>query len=212
MTRIKAHNPAKQVTGGDSSRSLPAGGGGVATNVPLYLYRASETTTETQHEMTLDKPAEKFCEMNGFVSATVNYTVRPWLKFGTTVIDFSQTSRFSSAAAFCDHQGTGLADSGNNYITNHKLGFTYANRHSYDVTSSTTLQLKMRLTKRSDNFWEVWQESLFLSDSIAPRRMDAKYQIDTAGLGDLTGIGVACYDFTGSTLIGSSYGLSVESM
>ena len=28
MTRIKAHNPAKQVTGGDSSRSLPAGGGG----------------------------------------------------------------------------------------------------------------------------------------------------------------------------------------
>ena len=211
MTRIKAHNPAKQVTGGDSSRSLPAGGG-VATNVPLYLYRASETTTETRHEMILAKPAEKFCEMNGFVSATVNYTVRPWLKFGTTVINFSEVSRFLYAAAFCDHQGTGLADSGNNYIISHKLGFTYANRPSYDVTSNTTLQLKMRLTKRSNNYWEVWQEACFGSDGNAPRRFDAKYQISTAGLGDLTGIGVACYDFTGSTLIGSSYGLSVESM
>ena len=211
MTRIKAHNPAKQVTGGDSSRSLPAGGG-VATNVPLYLYRASVATTETQHEMTLDKPAEKFCEMNGFVLATVNYTVRPWLKFGTTVIDFSQISRFLYAIAFCDHQGTGLADSGNNYITNHKLGFTYANMRSYDVTANTTLQLKMRLTKRSANYWEVWQEALFASDGTAPRRMDAKYQVNTAGLGDLTGVGVACFDFTGATLIGSSYGLSVESM
>ena len=212
MTRIKAHNPAKQVTGGDSSRSLPAGGGGGATNVPLYLYRASETTTETQHEMTLDKPAEKFCEMNGFVLATVNYTVRPWLKFGTTVIDFSQISRFLYAIAFCDHQGTGLSDANDDYISYHKLGFTYAGRRSYDVTANTTLQLKMRLTKRSNNYWEVWQEALFASDGTAPRRMDAKYQIDTAGLGDLTGIGVACYDFTGSTLIGSSYGLSVESM
>ena len=211
MTRIKAHNPAKQVTGGDSSRSLPAGGG-VATNVPLYLYRASEATTETRHEMILAKPAEKFCEMNGFVLATVNYTVRPWLRFGTSVIDFSQLSRFSSALAFCDHQGTGPSDAGDSYVFNHKLGFTYANRHSYDVTASTTLQLKMRITKRSDNFWEVWQESLFLSDSVAPRRFDGKYQIQTAGLGDLTGVGVACYDFTGSALVGSSYGLSVESM
>ena len=212
MTRIKAHNPAKQVTGGDSSRSLPAGGGGVATNVPLYLYRASEATTETQHEMTLDKPAEKFCEMNGFVSATVNYTVRPWLKFGTTVINFSDKSRFSNAFAMCDHQGTGLSDANDDYISYHKLGFTYAGRRSYDVTANTTLQLRMRITKRSSNFWEVWQEAFFGSDGNASRRWDSKYQISTAGLGDLTGIGVACYDFTGATLIGSSYGLSVESM
>ena len=51
MTRIKAHNPAKQVTGGDSSRSLPrlkyqalteAEYNALATKDPntLYLIRA----------------------------------------------------------------------------------------------------------------------------------------------------------------------------
>jgi hypothetical protein len=43
-------------------------------------------------------------------------------------------------------------------------------------------------------------------------RMDAKYEISTAGLGNLTGIGCGTYDYAGTTLVNSVYGLNVESM
>ena len=44
MTRIKAHNPAKQVTGGDSSRSLPAGGGGGGSGQIAQILSSKFTT------------------------------------------------------------------------------------------------------------------------------------------------------------------------
>ena len=43
MSRIKAHDPTKQVAGGDSSRSLPKGGGGKFITLTQAEYTALPT-------------------------------------------------------------------------------------------------------------------------------------------------------------------------
>ena len=57
MTRIKAHNPAKQVTGGDSSRSLPAGGGGGGSGQLAQILSSKFTTGDVSvqkfHDVTV---------------------------------------------------------------------------------------------------------------------------------------------------------------
>ena len=57
MTRIKAHNPAKQVTGGDSSRSLPAGGcGGCSGQIAQILsskFTTGDVSVQKFHDVTV---------------------------------------------------------------------------------------------------------------------------------------------------------------
>ena len=68
MTRIKAHNPAKQVTGGDSSRSLPAGGGGggaAAGDIWTVGSIQQSILTETQWVTALGTEASKWALADG---------------------------------------------------------------------------------------------------------------------------------------------------
>ena len=67
MTRIKAHNPAKQVTGGDSSRSLPAGGGGGAAAGDIWTVGSIQQSilTEPQWATALGTEANKWAIADG---------------------------------------------------------------------------------------------------------------------------------------------------
>jgi hypothetical protein len=188
-----------------------ASAGGVATNVPLYQFRNNENTTETQHEFFLGNPAQRYAELKGIVQATVDFAPRPWLKFGTTVFDLTQPSKFGHVAALADYGGAGIADQGVSFINNHKTGMVFL-LGTYQVKAGNTFPFTLHVIKKSSRYWEVSTDAFYISANSTPMRMTTKYEVFTDGLGDLTGIGVACYDATGATLIGSSYALNVESM
>jgi hypothetical protein len=64
MTRIKAHNPAKQVTGGDSSRSLPAGGGGGGSAAgDIWTIGSIQQSILTETQLLAQRPANGLLPM-----------------------------------------------------------------------------------------------------------------------------------------------------
>jgi hypothetical protein len=180
---------------------------------PLYQYASELAMTTPQHIVVLDEPATRFTKMEGIVSCAASaYTVRPYLRFGTTVFNFTDINKIFHVFAMARYDLAGLRDTGNTFIQGHHCGFTFINSTNYGVKASATFSLRMTVTKRTDDYWEVWQEAFYGSSNDTPMKMDSKYEIGTAGLGDLTAIGVETYDFPGTTAANSSYALNVESL